>query len=156
MKHPVAYHTFVQERQVWHNFQRGYPYMGRSHRWPHACTISENKCVPLTCLLLPDFFFGSSIVDVLFVNLEFPRLLICNYAYSIYIYNYIYIYCTHAYLHTAGEPASLSWLAGSRPPNPKCQIPAIKTSSFYDLLWSLYFYILHNGHWFFFYPTFIA
>jgi hypothetical protein len=68
---------------------------------------------------------------------------------TVYIYNYIYIYCTHAYLHTAGEPASLSWLAGSRPPNPKCQIPAIKTSSFYDLLWSLYFYILHNGHWFF-------
>ena len=61
--------------QVWHDLPRGYRFLGRSHRLPHVCTVSENQCPSSTYFLV----------------LEFVRWLI-------FIYNYIYIH-THLYLY---------------------------------------------------------
>ena len=62
--------------QVWHDLPRGYRFLGRSHRLPHVCTVSENQCPSSTYFLV----------------LEFVRWLI-------FIYNHIYIH-THIFIST--------------------------------------------------------
>ena len=42
--------------QAWHNLQKVYRDLGKSHRLPHVCTNSGNQCVFLTAFLLLEWW----------------------------------------------------------------------------------------------------